>query len=400
MEINIDELLDEGQDYFIDLIKRMLYNEDENIFDRIDFENDNIFTEPLLFSYFNSEKKLISLDQILFGYSNKSRRKFSVSSNDRGVIFLPKHAYLFTNLCSDVLDFEYTEEDQIVLTKDGHQVDFRLEEIRYSSVCETIEITDSIDSFASLYFYHWAGRDEQEMRKFVAASEVDLSTYAPMIDEALGLLKRVFPKEYARYVRTMRRIVLFSNNRLRNFATRSAQGTIFLNVNEYSNTTFFLEEIIHQASHCVFNMATYNTQSYFVVDPDDTVAQYSNDKTDHRGLYGALHGIYTTGQIVDLFIQLLESDSNLNFDREMRYELMGRLAVNKNRHNIGLEAISWETIFTSKGNSLFQYYYLKLDQNIENNPKHFKYDVEDHPIVFSYWKFEHDNPIDQYFSNK
>lgn len=395
MEINIDELLNQGQFYFIDLIKRMLYKGDEDIFDYIDFDNDAIYTEPLLFSYFNSEEKLMSLDQILFGYSNKSRRKFSVSSNDRGVVFLPNHAYLYTKLSSDLIDFECSEKDEIILTKNGIEVEFRFEEIIYSSICPTLEITDVIDSFASLNFYNWDGRDEKKMREFVAQSEVDVCKYLPMITEALEILKQVLPDEYDRYEKTVRRIVLFSNNSLRNFATRSAQGTVFLNVNEYSNVTFFLEEFIHQASHNVFNVATYDTKSYFVVDPDDIVGKYSDSKSDHRTLYGAFHGIYTTGQIVELFIELLQAD--LNFGREIMYELIGRLAVNKNRHNIGLEAIPSGNIFTPKGMQFFKYYYEKLDRNIIDNPNYFNFSVIEHPIVFSYWKFEHDNPIDQCF---
>lgn len=38
-------------------IKLLLYNKNKVILEKIDFEDDNIFLEPLLFAFFNNKKK-------------------------------------------------------------------------------------------------------------------------------------------------------------------------------------------------------------------------------------------------------------------------------------------------------------------------------------------------------
>ena len=56
----------------IETIKLLLYKENPTLLEKIDFEDDNIFLDPLLFAYFNSKKdNLFSKDlltEIMQGY--------------------------------------------------------------------------------------------------------------------------------------------------------------------------------------------------------------------------------------------------------------------------------------------------------------------------------------------
>ncbi len=62
---------------FKEIIQLLLYKEDSTLLEKIDFENDNIFLEPLLFTYFNSKKynsfpKEV-LEEIMQGYFLKKK---------------------------------------------------------------------------------------------------------------------------------------------------------------------------------------------------------------------------------------------------------------------------------------------------------------------------------------
>jgi hypothetical protein len=61
--------LDNGLAQLIQNIKILLYKQDENIFEILDFENDKIYIEPLLFAYFNNfETNKQKLESVVFCY--------------------------------------------------------------------------------------------------------------------------------------------------------------------------------------------------------------------------------------------------------------------------------------------------------------------------------------------
>ena len=67
-----DEII-ENKAKLADNMKVLLYEEDNLLFNKLDFDNDDIFLEPLLFNYFNTNPKdrKYSLEQILLGYFKK-----------------------------------------------------------------------------------------------------------------------------------------------------------------------------------------------------------------------------------------------------------------------------------------------------------------------------------------
>ena len=56
----------------INTIQLLLYKENPSLLEKVNFEDDNVFLEPILFSYFNSKKdNLFSKDmltEIIQGY--------------------------------------------------------------------------------------------------------------------------------------------------------------------------------------------------------------------------------------------------------------------------------------------------------------------------------------------
>lgn len=397
--IKESKLLMDGQGMFCDTIKTALYVEDNTIFERLDFEGDTIFLEPMLFGHCIKKYAKNLKEQILFGYylpKNRSE-KIQVYTNAKGVVYLPNYGYLTTNEEDTCLKLNYnTDLDEIVLKKEDSLVVFEMEEIVYLESIPTIELSNSIDVYSKHLFEEFFTEDPTIIIDLLRGEEVNLTDFKPAIEEAFMLLNKYFPEEFKKYALVTRKIVLFSSSKLLSIVTRETHGVIYLNVNEHSNVTFFLEELIHQCSHIVFNAMTYDTQQFFKVDYNQTVGQYIGNN-DYRTLYSALHGIYTTGQIVSLLLQLIKSKPSLN--KEIGYELIGRIAINKKRHNIGLEKVSLEGVFTKKGQKLFAFYYNQLDKNIQENPSFFKYNVKEQPVVFNYQKFKKDNPLPKSLSS-
>ena len=76
MKVIDDRLLIEARDSISETTKILVYKENPKLFQKLDFENENIFLEPLLFTYFNpNSDHSFSLEQILFGYIEDSKKK-------------------------------------------------------------------------------------------------------------------------------------------------------------------------------------------------------------------------------------------------------------------------------------------------------------------------------------
>ena len=78
----------------INTIKLLIYKENPSLLEKIDFEDDAVFLEPLLFAYFNSKKdNLFSsnvLVEILQGYfMEKQKFVCDFSYNKNEIAYLP-----------------------------------------------------------------------------------------------------------------------------------------------------------------------------------------------------------------------------------------------------------------------------------------------------------------------
>jgi hypothetical protein len=395
--ININLLFKNGQASFFDVIKSSLYNLNQNIFEKLDFHNDIIYSEPLLFSYFTHTKSKMSISQILFGYySNENKpTSFKVKSDKKGYIYLPNYGYLTTTFLETEFSLEYSNKI-ISISLSGNVIAYKSKPLLKLDKFKNIELLSIIDVFSEKYFYKWEGMSAEEAENFIGNNDIDLAYFKPIIENSFNILEEHFPNEFIRYIKSTRKIVLFTHPKLRNFTTRESHGCIYLNVNDKSTVSFFLEEIIHQCSHTVFNSVTFNVKDYFQVDPNKLLGDYFTNN-DHRTLNGAFHGIYTTGEIVNIFLKLIKVEND--FDKETKYELLGRLALNKNRINLGLERAPINQIFTKKGREVFLFFNKKLIKNITKNPTYFNFKMSTHPVVFDFNHFKEDNPIELFDEN-
>ena len=89
---SIESIIQEN-DTIIDNIKILIYKENRTLFELLEFKNENLFKEPLLFAYFNAKEKSSTLEQILFGYIVEESRPshIFVYSDESGRIYLPNY---------------------------------------------------------------------------------------------------------------------------------------------------------------------------------------------------------------------------------------------------------------------------------------------------------------------
>lgn len=92
MEMNILT----NQATIIDTIKVILYKNHPIFLEKLNFEDDNTFLEPLLFVYLNNKNSFgpKALKEILQGYfSEKKTLKVDISYNKEGIAYLPRIGY-------------------------------------------------------------------------------------------------------------------------------------------------------------------------------------------------------------------------------------------------------------------------------------------------------------------
>ncbi|MEN9611830.1 MAG: hypothetical protein RLZZ628_2644 [Bacteroidota bacterium] len=100
-EVNLSQI-EQGKLELADIVKTSIWQQEPQWFDKLDFENDAIFTEPSLFYYFRSLKNnvnhFMSLDQILYGYLSKELRNpsLSVFTDADGIVYLPNLGFVTT----------------------------------------------------------------------------------------------------------------------------------------------------------------------------------------------------------------------------------------------------------------------------------------------------------------
>src|SRR5215470_4905591 len=95
----IERRVARGQDQFADVTRALVYKLAPIWFDLLNFDDPEIFLEPLLFAYFSAQEPQMPIEQLLFGYVRNDRRppSISVRSDDGGVVYLPRVGYFATS---------------------------------------------------------------------------------------------------------------------------------------------------------------------------------------------------------------------------------------------------------------------------------------------------------------
>lgn len=330
----------ENRNSIINTIKLLIYKENLSLFDELDFENDEVYLNPLLFAYFNYKRDNFlpvgMLNEIINRVKNDNTLTIDVFEIQKEIHVLQKH---------------YFRE-----TYKGHIVNG---EPTFNSVCD--------DCFKNL-------------------------------EKAIFIIKKQLPEFYNELCFANRQIYLHDNSKILNFTTFETLGSLYFYVIDDCKLVYFIEELIHQGSHNFLYYVLHNRKEYFKIDVDNLIMRdYTKQKWDYRSIYGAYHGLYTVTKRLECFDILLSKNI---FSGKEKHELLGRLADMFPRFKTGLELLNLDKVYTEKGMK----FYFELTRKSEDILKKYKklvneFDLSHRDLDFRYNEFCLTNSF-EVFQNK
>jgi len=355
----IGKEITESQNSIVNSIKILLFQKSKELLLKINYNNEDVFLEPLLFSFFNEKKVNLcqanKLIEILQGYYvNRKKTQLKYSFNKNNIAYIPKIGYFRKGndeKCEPILiigDFEIIKEVHPILEK----------------------------YFVEFYKGHIVNQNPNYNSVW--------KDYTLKLSEAIKIIKNHLPHFYEELIFANKKIYLHDNPKILNFTSVETLGMLYFYVIGNNNLIYFIEELIHQGSHNYLYYVVHNRKDYFKIDVDNLIMKdFTKQPWDYRSIYGAFHGLFTVSQRVNCFDKLLTQDV---FSGKEKHELLGRLSDQFARFRTGLELLKLNEVYTEKGIDLYnqldekcdsilkKYAKLKDEFDLSNRDLDFRYD--------------------------
>lgn len=364
-------LLSTNQASLSDTIRMALYQENEQLFELLNYDNDFIFLEPSLFCYFLSDVKKenkISLEQSLLGYITEASRPQSITvrADAFGLANLPNWGYLRA-MPNEV--FRFTAQ-QIEPNKFLKNTKIRL----------CLHPTDHLGFEEGITFDEPIEQSLSKNSDTIQAATHFFQTHLPDFWQVIETVAREF-------------VVFSSPPKYHSFAGIMQHGTAYFNVeNKIQTPVFFIDDIAHQCGHIIFNALTLQTELYLKVPKDEPMSGYTEVQGETRGAYGAFHGLFTYTTILHSLDKVLELQDV--FDDQLRHEALGRMGFYIEKFGYDLHLFHKAQILTDLGLDYwrqfaegYQYIAKKYDAILST------LDYSNQPYTFQYDLFKVLNPI-------
>jgi len=376
-------LFKEGQEHFRNVLRELIYKTHPEVFDQLDFYCDAHFSDPLLFGYFNQMKGL-SIEQIQQAFLNEGSGQ--IFSDEFGVAFIPNSGYFITSGVN--AQFKYNAPGKTLIPNTGKEGALNFVPSLFLEAHNNIEVCLYSNPY---YSYCLSINGVPLLDPCVRDMPNQTPKYIGHINEAFQLIRRFCPEEYEMYVQSTRRIVLYEKENIRSFVTRNVHGTIFISVDAASNTPFFIEELIHQCSHNVFDAIMAQVRDYLKILPTTPMSALTGNERDIRDIFGAYHGVYTVSTGVNSILPMIQSGE---LDESMQVELLARLAIKKPRFRTGIQQLDFDAVFTEKGKEVYHFLDQRCYGQIEQHPDIFNaFDFSNQRTVFSFQRFMEANQL-------
>ena len=361
------------------ITRLLIYKENPNLLKKIDFENDTVFLEPLLFAYFNSKKNNFfsetMLIEILQGYFiQKKTLLLKESFSKYGIAYVPNLGYFDkkNNMIDNVFIIENT----------------------------TIELIKHPIVHLKTIFKDFNENVINESK--IEISKVLSDKYEKQLTNAFQYIK-TSNKEYFELIeQCCKKIVLFITDpkNTNSFATINAHGIAFFNVyQEDYDEVFFIDDIAHQTGHIIMTSVLFERKNYFKIDENLNVGLLTNKKSEYRSFYILFHALYT------YYTSILCLDScidNSCLNTRQIHEAHGRIGFYLRKYKSDLERFEKieikhkgiENILTYEGIEIFNMIkslFIKMSQKHLELVKKMNYNNQ--PYNFTYSNFLELNPI-------
>ncbi|WP_196895243.1 hypothetical protein [Aureivirga marina] len=369
-EIINDEIINK-----INTIKLFLYKNYPSILEKLDFDNDDAFNEPLLFAFlrhktintYSEQEEEKILNEILQGYFKEVQKpEIDLIYTADNIAFIPNVGY-----------FKKGEETQFL----------EITKCKNSS----IEVLRCVSPVFKVIF----DIPEEDQRWDDDLYNKNIS----YLNEAIQLIKEYSSEHFELIEKCCKYIYLFKTNpeNSNSFSPANALGTVFFNIyQEGYNEVFFIDDIAHQTGHSIFNNLAFNPKAFYKINQDERVEDIIKEP-DHRDinvLINALYTYYTTFLCLDNCIE------NNVFKDEKYEEAVGRIGFYIRKcyadlqvlHKVTAHFEGEENMYTPLGIDFIKMIkgmYLKMFEKWGELTNTFTYNNQDYN--FSYEKFSEIN---------
>ncbi|MEH6306933.1 hypothetical protein RYH73_14870 [Olivibacter sp. CPCC 100613] len=369
------------QQNLIDSIKKVLFRRVGNIFDRLDFYDDEIYMEPLLYAFL-AQPDDKWLDSIIIGYESDKKKEIDVFSNSSGIIYIPNVGYFKTDLMESSFKFHYSSGSEHGLFQDGLPVNYEFEPIY--KLKNGVEVQIHPHPLLEPLFPFKIDKKVQNDLK---------DAHMDHLENSFLFLQLGRPEFYDTLLSTLKRVMLFNGTEPNSFAVFGAHNMVFLNVNHWDNEMFFIDHLSHEGSHVIFNTLTYYSKQseLFNVSYDTSFAEITGRKEEHSDLYSRFHGLFT---FVEILKSLKSTLTMQQIDHKLVHETYGRIAFQLNRFDNSLKSFKGLGIFKEEGLLWFRYFENEFEElNNEFGHLRTKYKLSSPTYDFNGQVFLERNPI-------
>lgn len=320
----------------INTVKLFLYKNYPDILEKLDFNNDDAFCDPLLFAFLRHkavgtfpvkiEKQL--LGELLQGYykNNDKNFKIDILYNFEDIAYLPNEGY-----------FKKGEKKKI--SPIVHLNNSSIEILRCTS--PVLKVILDIP------------------KKFLRWDDNLFKNNIDYLTNALSFIKNNVPNQFELIEKCCKWIFLFNTppENSNSFASGNALGAVFFNIYqpEYDEV-FFIDDIAHQTGHVILNNITFNLKSFYKIDQTQKIEDILGVK-DHRDINVLIHALYT------YYTTFLCLESCLNagcFKENQKEEVIARIGFYFRKCNYDLKRLDdisnhfsgIEQILTPKGENI------------------------------------------------
>ena len=370
----------------IDSLKMVLYKRDDSIFEKLDFYDDNVFTEPLLFACIHHEYDKW-IDSLVFSLSKNKKELGAVSAPviDNEIIYMPTIGYLkLSEKVPDTVKLEYRDET-IVISRNDKVLSY-----------ETIPLITNEEGIEFLNCDHPLLKPNYaDSNGNIPEVAINIDLYKKHIshfNDALNTIGKIYPEYFNLVKNYIKKVVFYTGELPNSFAAIKAHGMVFFNVRGDYNEIFFLDNILHQCAHVFFNALTFEKDLLFKIPHSSDLSDFTEDEEDKgHVLYGSYHGLFTQTNINTCMERCVLRKI---YSGDEHYELLGRFTSNMKRFHAAVtrfdrpekykeSGLKWFSFFKETYNSIYQ-----RNKDIVES-----YYIHNQPYVFSYKVFKETNML-------
>ena len=382
LDFLIDEnLVVQNQQELSDMIRLAFYKENPSLFQKLIYDDDNIFLEPTLFHYFSGNKNYknkVSLELAVYGYiSGESKPEQIIIESDKfGMVNLPNIGYLKIEPNSQGILFKIKDKEAI--TNSGTMPIIPNIYVESTKIRLCLHPTDLIT--------------QRFETTFVETVQDTAIKYQRIIDNTASIFQNVTPDFLRLLKTTCRELVVFNSETQYSMAALSYYGVGFINVaNETRKKLFFVDDIAHQCGHVIYHALTLKVENFLKVHKESPLKEFTYIDGESRTVYGAFHGLFTYTTILHSLDKCLD---NSIFHENEKHEAIGRLGFYMDKFQKDLEHMNDKRILTNQG---FEFYEMFLSGYKKIKKKYrsllFSLDYKNQPYLFNYKLFQAINPL-------